>query len=108
MANTSAIWQQAAHTTYQVLSPSCSRAIQKRQKNVWAFFGEKSQGNGLLAEKWQDRKSKKTILHRNASNNIDRKEESNEIGKRNQMTAMRFSRQGWDRHPWHLCRVVPS
>ena len=30
MANTSAIWQQAAHTTYQLLSPSCStRAIQK-------------------------------------------------------------------------------
>ena len=30
MANTSAIWQQAAHTTYQLSSPSCStRAIQK-------------------------------------------------------------------------------
>ena len=30
MANTSAIWQQAAHTTYQPSSPSCStRAIQK-------------------------------------------------------------------------------
>ena len=30
MANTSAIWQQAAHTTYQQPSPSCStRAIQK-------------------------------------------------------------------------------
>ena len=30
MANTSAVWQQAAHTTYQLLSPSCStRAIQK-------------------------------------------------------------------------------
>ena len=30
MANTSALWQQAAHTTYQLSSPSCStRAIQK-------------------------------------------------------------------------------
>ena len=30
MANTSAIWQQAAHTTHQLSSPSCStRAIQK-------------------------------------------------------------------------------
>ena len=30
MANTSAIWQQAAHTTYQLSSPSCStRAIHK-------------------------------------------------------------------------------
>ena len=30
MANTSAIWQQAAHTTYQLSSPSClKRAIQK-------------------------------------------------------------------------------
>ena len=30
MANTSAIWQQAAHATYQLSSPSCStRAIQK-------------------------------------------------------------------------------
>ena len=30
MANTSAIWQQAAHTTYQLSSPNCStRAIQK-------------------------------------------------------------------------------
>jgi len=30
MSNTRAIWQQAAHTTYQLSSPSCSkRAIQK-------------------------------------------------------------------------------
>jgi len=33
MANTSATWQQAAHTTYQLSSPSCStRAIQKKKK----------------------------------------------------------------------------
>ena len=33
MANTSAIWQQAAHTTYQLPFPSCSTgAIQKKKK----------------------------------------------------------------------------
>ena len=33
MANTSAMWQQIAHTTYQLSSPCCStRAIQKKKK----------------------------------------------------------------------------
>ena len=33
MANTSAIWQQTAHTTYQLSSPSCStRAIQEEEE----------------------------------------------------------------------------
>ena len=54
MANTSAIWQQAAHTTYQLSSPSCStRAIQKSltlNENYLSFL-EKSQENGPLAEK---------------------------------------------------------
>ena len=27
MANTSAIWQRAAHTTYQLSSPSCSTGV---------------------------------------------------------------------------------
>ena len=63
MANTSAIWQQAAPTTYQLSSPSCStRAIQKRltlnEKKL--SFLEKGQENGPLAEKLQDRKSKRT------------------------------------------------
>ena len=43
MANISAIWQQAAHTTYHLSSPSCStRAMLKRpslnkrmSENVW-------------------------------------------------------------------------
>ena len=30
MANTSAIWQRAAHTTYQLSSPSCSTGVIKR------------------------------------------------------------------------------
>ena len=46
---TSAIWQQAAHTTYQLPSPSCStRAMQKKSltlilnKNVGEFSEAKS------------------------------------------------------------------
>ena len=61
LANTSAIWQQAAHTTYQLSSPSCStRAIQKSLtlNEKYLSFLEKSQENGPLAEKWQDRKGK--------------------------------------------------
>jgi len=52
MANTGAIWKQAVHTTYQLLSPSCStRAIRKKLK-YFVFSGEKkSQENGQLAEK---------------------------------------------------------
>ena len=51
MANTSAIGQQAAHTVYQLSSPSRStRAIKKPE--------EKSQENGPLVEKWQDKKCK--------------------------------------------------
>ena len=46
MANTSAIWQQAAHTTYQLSSPSCStRAIRKcltvNEKYFQVFWREK-------------------------------------------------------------------
>ena len=44
----------AASCTYHLSSPSCS-------KNIWAFSGEKkSHKNGPLAEKWQDRQSKRT------------------------------------------------
>ena len=53
MANTSAIWQQVAHTTYQLSSPSCStRAIQKSLtlNAKYLSFLEKSQKNGPLAE----------------------------------------------------------
>ena len=33
MANISAIWQQTAHTTYQLSSPSCSTKPYKKTKN---------------------------------------------------------------------------
>jgi len=55
MTNTSAIWQQAAHTTYQLSSPSCStRAIQKSltlNEKYLRVFWKKSQEHGQLAEK---------------------------------------------------------
>ena len=54
MVNASVIWQQAAHTTYYLLA-----AQQLLFKNVWKFSG-KSQEKGPLAEKLQDRKSKRT------------------------------------------------
>ena len=45
MANTSAIWQHAAHTTYQLSYHSCSkRAIQKSltlNENVFIIFWKK-------------------------------------------------------------------
>ena len=84
MANTSAIWQQASHTTYQLSSPSCStRAIQKSltlNEKYLRVFWKQSQENGPLAEKWHDRKSKRTR----------QKNTREEIGKGNQMTALRF------------------
>ena len=79
MANTSAIRQQAAHTTYQLSSPSCStRAIQKSltlNKKYFSFL-EKSQENGPLAEKWQDKKSKRT--RQKKAKKGDRNVESND------------------------------
>jgi len=74
MANTSAIWQQAAHTTYQLSSPCCStRAIptitttiktnkQNKKtnnktnyflikKNTETFFGGKKSGEWTISRK---------------------------------------------------------
>ena len=56
MANTSAIWQQAAHTTYQPASPGYStRAIQENltlnERYLRGFWKKKkSQEKGPLAE----------------------------------------------------------
>ena len=79
MTNASAIWQRAAHTTNR-LSPSCStRAIQKSltQWKIFESFLErkKSRESGPLAEKWQDRKSKR-LKQKNKRG--DRKGESND------------------------------
>ena len=96
MANTSAIWQQAAHTTYQLSSPSCSTgAIQKGLTGNEKYLSflerekkekrkrKKSQENGPLAEKLQG--SKRTR----------QKKTREEIGKGNQMTALKFQTGGW-------------
>ena len=86
-ANTSAIWQQAAHTTDQLSSPSYStRAIQKSltpTKNIWEFSGTQS-------GEWQDRKSKRTRQEEKK----EKKQTREEIGKGNQMTALRFQTGG--------------
>ena len=45
MANTGAIWQQAAHTTYQLSSSSSTKAIQKSltlNEKIFEFSGKKS------------------------------------------------------------------
>ena len=85
MANTSAIWQQAAHTTYQLSSPSCStRAIHKSltlNKKYLRVLLEKSQENGSLAEKWQDEKGRRPR----------QKKTREEIRKGNQMTSPEIS-----------------
>ena len=66
--------------------PSCStRAMQKRQtlKKIFeSFLEKKRQENGPLAEKWQDRKSKRT-WQKNKKGNLS-------IGKGTEMTALRF------------------
>ena len=80
MANTSAIRQQAAHTTYQLPSAGCTtRAMQKSltlYKKRSRFSGIKY--NGPLAEKCQDTKSKRP---RQKNERGDRKGESNDSPK---------------------------
>ena len=54
MANPRAIWQQAARTTYQLSSPSCSTRGNQKSLTLnekYLSFLEKSQENGPLAEK---------------------------------------------------------
>ena len=52
---------------------------------MFESFLEKSQENGPLAEKWQDRKSKSTRQNKTRE----------EIGKGNQMIALRFQTGEW-------------
>ena len=56
MANTSAIRQQAAHTTYQLSSPNCStRALQKsltlHEKYLRVFWKKKPSGEWTISRK---------------------------------------------------------
>ena len=92
MANTSAIRHQAAYTTYQLSSPSCStRAIQKSiTHNYLSFQGEKKSGEWTISRKMTRQKEQED----QAEKTIE------EIGKGNQMTALRFQTGDDIRHPW--------
>ena len=63
MTNTSTIWQQPAHTTYRLSSPSClARATQKSltlHESCLKFSGEKS-GEWTTSKKVTKLKEKKT------------------------------------------------
>ena len=58
MANTSATWQQATHTSYQLLPSSCSAKPNSEEK----YFKKKGEklGELTISRKTQDRKSKMT------------------------------------------------
>ena len=80
MANTSAIWQQAAHTTYQLSSPRCStRAIQKSltlDENYLRVFWQKS-GEWTISRK----------MTRQKGQEAEAEKASEGIGKGNQMRS---------------------
>ena len=88
MANTSAIWQQASHTTYKLSSPSCwTRAIQKSltlNDKYLRLFWKKKSGEWTIS-----RKNDKTERARGLG-----RKKTREIGKGNQMTALRFQTRG--------------
>ena len=108
MANTSAIWQQAAHTTYQLSSPSCStRAIQKSltiNKKDLRVFWKKSQKNGQKKAKTERARG---LGRRNKRG--DRKGESNdsrEIPDRRQISDTHGLLSGM--YWWKLERIMKN
>ena len=83
MANTSAIWQQAAHTTHQLPSPNCSKRtiqkiVRKKKKN-----GKNTTENGPLGEKNDQTKEQEDYTGRKTRE---------EIGKGNQVRALRLQK----------------
>ena len=74
----SAIWQQAAHTTYQLSSPSCSTRAKRKSLTVNKKIFESFLVKGPLAEELQDKNNKRT------------KQKKQELGKREQLTALKF------------------
>ena len=89
MANTSAIWQQAARTTYQLSSPSCStRTIQKIPKKISTKkFGE------FPGKKVRRMDHQQKLDRTERTRGLGRKMRE-EIGKGNQMMALRFQTGG--------------
>jgi len=85
MANTSAIWQQAAHTTDQLSSPSRStRSIQKSltlNENYLSFLKKKKSGEWTISRE---------ITRQKEQEDYTQKKTKEEIGKGNQITALRF------------------
>ena len=103
MANTSAIWQQAAHTTYQLSPPSCStRDIQKNIKinnnkitlnEIYLRgFWKISQENGPLAQRQKEQEDKR-------GNRKVQSDDSPEIldkgGHQTSPASLRRPRRGW-------------
>ena len=86
-ANTSVIWQHAAHTTDQLSSPNCwTGAIQKSlslNEKYWRIFLKKFRRKGQQAE--NDKTERVTGLGRRTRE---------ELAKWNQMTALRFQTGG--------------
>ena len=87
MANTSAIRQQAAHTTNQLSSPSClTRAIQKSQtQKIFESFLEKKSGERTITisrkmtrQKGQEIQAAKKKTKKKTREEINRKGESND------------------------------
>ena len=74
MANTSAIWQQATHTTYQLSSPSCStRAIQKSLRLndfLKRIFGGRKSGEWTISRKMIRQKEQEDYSAEKASEEL--------------------------------------
>ena len=87
MANTRDIWQQAAHTTYQLLSLCCSTRA-KQNKTIT------SQGNKYAIHSWG---KVRRMDHQQEMTTQKEQEEwtgKQEIGKENRTTALRSQKGG--------------
>ena len=87
MANTSAIGQQAAHTTYRLPSPAQQEPYKKAQllTKIAGEFSTNKSGEWTISRE-MTRQSKRT------GRKNERMREA--IGQRNQMTALRFQKGG--------------
>ena len=78
MANTSAIWQQAAPTNYHLLAAQQEpyKKAYPLTKNIWSFLGEKESGEWTISRKMTRQKEQKDWAEKNKRG--DRKGESND------------------------------
>ena len=68
MANTSAMWEQSAHTTYQLSSPNCKRgAVQKLTLNEKCFQSPVKKSQTMDHQQQNDKTEKARGLGRNAT-----------------------------------------